>query len=89
MRYQYRCLIHGDFIVQEQMDGQHKKYICPECGKESTRIWNTYVFYFPDCIWHKDGSKMDPSKLPPAPQDQNWGWHGFGESKLFGGGKEV
>lgn len=85
MIYQFRCQEHGLFEVSQSMQEEHKAR-CPTCNREAQRIYLPIIFYFPNCLWNPDGSKQSPDELPPVPQDQNWGWHGVGESRLFGGG---
>lgn len=82
MFYTYLCSFHGEFDIREEMDQDHQYRHCPECGGPSSRVFNHFSHIWPDVLWHKDGSKQDPSELPPAPMDHNYGWHGFGESKL-------
>jgi len=56
-------MIHGQFEVNQRMSDDHVAF-CPECGKQADRVYTPHTFYFPDCLWHKDGSKQDPSELP-------------------------
>lgn len=101
MLYTFRCPVHGEFDRRlDMLEDDLLQAWCPKrllyvgsngtsyestCGEKSPRVFNHYGHYFPDCLWHPDGRKQDPSELPPAPQDHNYGWHGFGESKLHGG----
>jgi len=63
MRYDFRCMIHGIFEVTQPINAEHVAN-CPICGEPAERVFTPITHYFPDCLWHKDGSKQDPSELP-------------------------
>ena len=80
MIYVFRCLEHGQFEVSQPMLAEHKAN-CPNCGQQAERVYLPVTHFWPDVLWHSDGSKQSPDELPPVPHDQNWGWKGFGNGK--------
>jgi len=74
--YQYQCKVHGPFEIKQ---GMHMEHIasCPVCYEAMDRVFFPNIFYFPDCLWHSDGSKQSPDELPMVPK---------GRGKYFEGG---
>ena len=84
MKYMFRCDNHVRpfiFEKEQRMNAQHVAD-CPICHVPARRMYTAPVYYFPNVLWNKDGSRQDPSELPEAPQDQNWGWSGFGDGSM-------
>ena len=78
MIYQFRCSEHGDFEVNQSMLEEHIAN-CPVCNTPAQRVYLPPIHYWPDVLWHNDGSRQSPDELPPVPMDHNYGWHGFGD----------
>jgi len=80
MIYIFRCSQHGQFEDNQPMNQEHIAN-CPVCSQPTQRVYLPLDYYWPNDLWNPDGSRQSPDELPPVPQDQNWGWHGFGEGK--------
>lgn len=63
MIYVYRCSAHGKFELNQGIHDQHIAD-CPECDGPATRVFTPSIYYVPDCLWNKDGSKQSPDELP-------------------------
>ena len=77
MIYQFRCPMHGVFEINQPMH-QHHEAICPVCNGPTQRVYTSATHYWAGQAHNPDGSVQE---LPPAPQDNNYGWHGFGYGK--------
>lgn len=65
MVYLFRCPAHGEFEVEQGMMETHEA-LCPICDSPTQRIYTPLMHYWPDSLWHADGSKQSPDKLPPV-----------------------
>ena len=78
MIYQFKCRTCNTTFEVDQPIHQEHKADCPLCGGPGQRIYSPLAHYWLGSAHNPDGSVQE---LPPAPQDHQYGWHGFGEGK--------
>ena len=65
MRYEFNCIEHGKFEVNQSIFVEHKAN-CPKCGQPAQRIYTSPQWIWLGSLYRPDGSRRQDKDYAPV-----------------------